>query len=245
MKRRSQPVVGRYDAQAAETFWSQRVSSTGKIAAVLTYNARPEINRAYDAWEKRVLSTLLGGRPRVKRAVDVGAGVGRISLLLASKGIDVVALDNSRTMLDRIAAASRNKRWGRKITTVHSVCWEIPLADKSCDLVVCFGLLEHLPEKERRLTLEESARVLAAGGRMLVVVNNAENPLLKNKVVGANPAYAHVHYLMEPGFKNPPLKSRELKKILDAALTNDLRESPASDQAREFASHFLVELKKR
>jgi SAM-dependent methyltransferase len=273
MKRK--PEAKGYSSAAAEKFWSERVQSTDDLAAVLTYNARPEINQTYDAWEKGVLAAFLKQRKGITRALDIGAGVGRISLLLASKGIEVVALDNSPVMLDRIARAATKAKLARRITTVHSQSSNIPLPDRSCDLVVCFGLLEHLPELERKAMLTEAARVVSRSGRMLFVVNNHDNPLLKRKysqvtqrpdgyfvtlvglpwletqgkrlglktrVLGANPSYAHVHYLLEPSF-NPPISTVDLTGLCKAALKSDLNAPAANQLARRFASHFMVEIR--
>jgi SAM-dependent methyltransferase len=265
-----------YDSAAAEKFWSERVQSTTDLAAVLTYNARPEINRTYDQWEKGVLTSFLTKKKGIKRALDIGAGVGRISLLLASKGIEVVALDNSPVMLDRITRAAAKTKVGKRITTVHGQSSNIPLPDRSCDLVVCFGLLEHLPESERRATLVEAARILTRSGRMLLVVNNHDNPLLKRKysqaaqrpdgyyvtlvglpwlekqgrrlglkarLLGANPAYAHVHYLLEPNFTSP-ISRHDLDAVCQAALASDLGQTEFSPVSRRFASHYLVEMRR-
>ena len=266
----------KYSSAAAEKFWSERVQSTDDLAAVLTYDARPEINQAYDTWEKGALSAFLKQRKNITRALDIGAGVGRISLLLASKGIEVVALDNSSVMLDRITRSAAKAKLTKRITTVHSQSSVIPLPDRSCDLVVCFGLLEHLPETERKATLAEAARVVGRTGRLVLVVNNHDNPLLKRNysqvsqrpdgyfvtlvglpwlekegtklglrttLLGANPAYAHVHYLLEPSFK-PPISKSDLNGVCHAALTSDLGQKGFSPLSRRFASHFMIEMRR-
>jgi ubiquinone/menaquinone biosynthesis C-methylase UbiE len=266
-----------YDPRAAEQFWSQRLKSTTPLAAVLTYNARPEINLAYDQWEKGLLAAYLKHRPAIRHALDLGAGVGRISLLLASRKIDVVALDNSREMLAQLARTAKKAKLSGRITTVHALSTESPLADRSCDLVICFGLLEHLPEPERNRTIKEAARVVTKSGRILVVVNNLHCPFLqkkyplktqrpdgyfvslvglewlekqagrlklKHKVIGANPAYAHIQYVLEPGFQSPALSRRELTAICNSAVRSDLANRIDAAFAARFASHFIVELRR-
>jgi ubiquinone/menaquinone biosynthesis C-methylase UbiE len=269
--------ISTYDPGAAEKFWSLRLKSTTPLAAVLTYDARPEINLAYDQWEKGLLTAYLKKRPTIRHALDLGAGVGRISRLLATRKIDVVALDNSREMLAQLTNEATKAKLSARITTVHAVSTETPLADKSCDLVICFGLLEHLPEMERNHTIGEAARVVKPAGRILVVVNNplcpflqksyplkaqrpdgyfvslvglewlekqAKRSKLKHKVIGANPAYAHVQYLLEPGFQSPALSKRELTLICDAAVKADLAHRIDARFATQFASHFMVELRR-
>jgi ubiquinone/menaquinone biosynthesis C-methylase UbiE len=168
-----------YRVARAEQFWSKRLASTDPLAAVLTYNARPELNQAYDVWEKACLQEHLGSNLAGRRVLDLGAGVGRLSLFLAKQGAEVIALDNSRAMLEKIGAGAGKGKLGSRITTVHAPSHQIPLDDRSVDLVVCFGLLEHLPEKVRKETVREAVRVLKRNGQLLVVVNNTANPLLK------------------------------------------------------------------
>ncbi len=167
-----------YDRRRAEQFWSRRLASTNPLAAVLTYNAPPEINHAYDEWERQVLLKYLGQKMRGKRVLDLGAGIGRISLLLAKRGSEVVALDNSGAMLDKLAKSAVSARLTKRVTTVHAESSNLPFNDRSFDVIICFGLLEHLPEEERTRTLQEAVRVLKPAGRILVVVNNVENPML-------------------------------------------------------------------
>jgi SAM-dependent methyltransferase len=57
----------------------------------------------------------------------------------------------------------------------------LPLRSAALDLVLCLGLLEHLPEPFRRATLEESARVLRPGGLLLVVLNNRSSEFLGDR----------------------------------------------------------------
>ena len=109
-----------YNVRKAEQFWSGRLSSTNSLAAVLTYNAHPELNRLYDEWEKQSLMEHLGKGLRGKRLLDLGAGVGRISLLAATQGAEVIALDNSRAMLERLSKSAARSRLSARITTVHA-----------------------------------------------------------------------------------------------------------------------------
>ena len=54
----------------------------------------------------------------------------------------------------------------------------LPYRDDSFDLVVCLGLLEHLPAESRSRTLAELARVLRPSGRLALVLNNASSRFL-------------------------------------------------------------------
>lgn len=167
-----------YNPKAADRFWSQRVKSTDQLSAVLSYGAPKELNRLYDRWERGALSRILPKTLRRRQAVDIGAGVGRISVMLAKMGAEVTSVDISGDMLTRLARGARTAHVRRQITLVQGSSHQIPLPDRSFDMVTCFGLLEHLPEDIRAATVREAARLVKGSGRIYCVVNNIDNPFL-------------------------------------------------------------------
>ncbi|PWB71117.1 hypothetical protein C3F09_08280 [candidate division GN15 bacterium] len=167
-----------YNPAAAGRFWSQRLQSTDPLSAVLSYGAPKELNRLYDQWEREALARVLPTSLRRKRALDIGAGIGRISILLAKMGADVTSVDISHEMLRRLTRRARTANVGRRITVVQESSHEIPLSNTSCDIVTCLGLLEHLPDDVRAATIKEAARLVKRSGRIYVVVNNIDNPFL-------------------------------------------------------------------
>jgi SAM-dependent methyltransferase len=62
---------------------------------------------------------------------------------------------------------------------IKSNAAENPLPDSSYDVVVCVGLLEHLPLPVRVDTLNHLYRVLRTGGAVYLVVNNENSVFLK------------------------------------------------------------------
>jgi ubiquinone/menaquinone biosynthesis C-methylase UbiE len=169
----------RYDAIRAGSFWSQRLQSTDPLSAVLTYNAPPELNRAYDEWERQSLFNNLPAKMKGKRVLDLGSGIGRHSIPLAKLGAEVIAVDPSDGMRRHLAKAARKSRVDDHVTTVSASADQIPFGDRLFDVAVCFGVLEHLPEQARKTCLSELIRVVNKRGKIFVVVNNYENALLK------------------------------------------------------------------
>jgi len=91
------------------------------------------------------------------RALDVGAGPGLLSGALAQAGVKAVALDASAAMLEHVPPG---------VERVVGEAEAMPFADGSFDLVTVVNTLHHVRDVEA--TIAEVARVLAAGGRVVV-----------------------------------------------------------------------------
>jgi len=169
----------KYDPDAAGRFWSQRLKSTDPLAAVLTYNAPPSLNRAYDAWETSSLKKLIPRSVKGVSALDIGCGIGRLTVLLAEAGAEVTALDLSPAMLARCRARARRKGVASRVTTICGSAHDLSAIYGKFDLVTCLGLLEHLPPRQRKSCLLEAFARLKKRGRMFVVVNNKDDVFLK------------------------------------------------------------------
>ena len=90
--------------------------------------------------------------------LDLGAGVGRIADPLTDMGHRVVAVDDSRDMLDRVRSA----------TTVHCSIEDLRLSDRF-DAIVLASYLINTPDAGQRVAfLTTARRHLAPGGAILV-----------------------------------------------------------------------------
>jgi len=105
-----------------------------------------------------------------ERVLDVGCGTG--SLALAAKAVvgaggSVHGVDASSEMIDRARAKARARHMAAdfEIASVEA----LPLADRSFDVVFSTLMMHHLPRPVRRLCVQEMARVLRPGGRVVVV----------------------------------------------------------------------------
>ena len=104
----------------------------------------------------------LGVDPRGGTCVEVGCGPGRMTAVLAERFDHVVAVDVSEGMLERARAAVRAPNVEFRLVAgdrLDSV--EAGIADT----VVCYLVLQHLPERRVVLRyLEELGRVLSPAG---------------------------------------------------------------------------------
>lgn len=121
--------------------------------------------------------TALGLHPGRARALDFGAGVGRLSAALAEHFASVLAVDVSATMLDEARRLDRSE--GR----VEFVLNEAPelsfVPDGSVDLVYSSLVLQHLPPGLAHDYLAEFVRVLRPDGVAIVQVLSRPRPTLK------------------------------------------------------------------
>jgi 2-polyprenyl-3-methyl-5-hydroxy-6-metoxy-1,4-benzoquinol methylase len=172
------PLYGKYDKEKAEQFWTRRASEVNGLRAVLSYRVPDYTNSAYSQWELGLLVRDLGDI-QGKTVLDVACGVGRVTMELLKGGARVTALDNSAKMLSITEEKVKAASFSAFFDAVKSNAAENPLPDSSYDIVVCVGLLEHLPSTVRIDTLNHLYRVLKSGGRLYLVVNNEHSIFLK------------------------------------------------------------------
>lgn len=107
-------------------------------------------------------------RKRPLRLLDLGSGTGDFLTFVRDNWpqMEVCAVDLSRAYLRE--AARRLDRWGA-VGQIQAAAEALPVADDSVELVTAIYLLHEVPGAERRRIAAEAARVLRAGGRLIVV----------------------------------------------------------------------------
>jgi glycosyltransferase involved in cell wall biosynthesis/ubiquinone/menaquinone biosynthesis C-methylase UbiE len=127
-----------------------------------------------------------------KIVLDIASGEGYGSAMLASKAKHVTGVDISIEAIEH--ARERYKRENLDFKVGN--CADIPLEDKSVDLVVSFETIEHLAEHEKMM--QEVKRVLRPDGLLLISSPDKQN-------YSVNPGYSnpyHVKELYEHEFKH-------------------------------------------
>ncbi len=171
---------GGYDPALAARYWSGARHDAGdELAAVLSLGEPGFVNQAYDAWETGLVLDALGERHLDERGLDLGAGVGRVSVRVAPRLRHLVCADFAPGMLARLKRnVARSGVVNASPVRVRSD--RLPLSSGRLSLVLCLGLLEHLPRAGQEATLREVARVLRPGGILALVLNNPESLFLKD-----------------------------------------------------------------
>jgi len=110
--------------------------------------------------------------PQATRVLDIGCAGGRNTVVLAERGFDVYAIDSSSAMVEktreRLAAILGQREAERRVRVGHME----DLSDfgaESFQLVVALGVYHNARSRRQwDRALDETARVLVPGGRLLV-----------------------------------------------------------------------------
>jgi SAM-dependent methyltransferase len=136
----------------------------------LLYRLEPELYERLVAAE-RIHPAVLERIPRVDRAVEIGAGTGRLTTHLLTRCSQLVAVEPARPMRDRLRAALPPEA-SAKINIVDGFFDALPVPDASADLVVTCSALDPGPAHGGDAGLAEMERVCAPAGMVLVVWPN-------------------------------------------------------------------------
>lgn len=130
--------------------WARRGASFGNVA-----EAYAELRPDYPEQAVRWCLAPAGPDVAAPRVLDLGAGTGKLTALLAGLGADVTAVDPDDSMLAQL------RRLLPAVRTLPGSAETIPLPDGSVDAVLC-GQALHWFDMSR--AVPEIARVLRGGG---------------------------------------------------------------------------------
>jgi len=106
------------------------------------------------------------------RLLDYGSYFGNFSLLFARAGFSVDAVDKYRDYQAAFAGPRRVlAESGVRIHDFDDVGYDLTALDARYDVVLCMGVIEHVPSSPRPL-LETLDRVLAGGGQLVIDTPN-------------------------------------------------------------------------
>jgi len=118
----------------------------------------------------RDLPALLRKHVRGTRAVDFGCGTGRSTRFLRSLAFEVIGVDISETMLDQ--ARGRDPLGDYRLVADGSLAG---LGSGTADLILAAFTFDNVPsDQQKTAALRELRRLLAPGGRLVIVVSSAE-----------------------------------------------------------------------
>ena len=161
-----------------------------------------ECNKLYDRMSKEIIYSYLKD---CKYVLDAGTGTGRFAIYLAQKGINVVAIDSSKEMIEIAQKKAEQEGCQHRIQFIVSDIENLPLRGKSVDGFCSIIVLIHLACRD--YAVSELSRVLKSDGILVLDVPNkllsrAYRPFLS--LVGKT-TFQDYHYSL-----------REIKKLLSA-----------------------------
>lgn len=191
-----------------EQRWRERAGSFGAAADVYD-RSRPSYPVEAVRW------ALPEGAQRV---VDLGAGTGKLTEVLLDLGMDVVAVEPSGSMRERIPARAE---------VVEGSAEQLPLEDDSVDAVLV-GQAFHWFDRDAALA--EIARVLRPGGTVGLLWNVMDDSVEwvaeMGGLFGAEDLVSHMDgrppFTGNPAFEDPTHDEFENAHSLDADLLVDL-----------------------
>jgi ubiquinone/menaquinone biosynthesis C-methylase UbiE len=133
-----------------------------------------------------------------KQAADIGAGTGFVTEGLVREGLDVVAVDQSQTMIEEL------KRKFPDIDCRYGEAENLPIASETMDYVFANMYLHHVERPAS--AIKEMTRILTKGGQLVITDLDEHNfEFLKRE-----------HHDRWMGFKREAI----LKWFTDAGLTD-------------------------
>ncbi|SFJ17660.1 class I SAM-dependent methyltransferase [Thermoflavimicrobium dichotomicum] len=134
--------------------------------------------------------------------IDMGAGTGRLTCLLAPKAKSILAFDISQAMLDVTASKLKEKglnNWRTQVADHR----QLPVEDNSADLIVsgwsiCYLGSSNVPNWKQNIhqIMEEIKRVLRPGGSVIIFETMGTGTVLPNP-----PDFLKSYYsLLENGY---------------------------------------------
>ncbi|MEM9627941.1 MAG: class I SAM-dependent methyltransferase [Pseudomonadota bacterium] len=136
------------------TYWQERADAFDDVAS--------HRREAY-AWE-RVLTLAVGDLPKGSQVLDLGAGTGACALPMARLGHRVTAVDLSSAMLLKLEQKALAE--ALEISTLQADVDDLPMPERSLDLVTMRNLLWTLPNPEDLLI--KARKSLRPGGVLLI-----------------------------------------------------------------------------
>ena len=117
-----------------------------------------------------------------EHVVDVGAGMGPAAVIAAKAGASVLAVDPTPYMRHILGVRRLSQRSRAAIRVVDGSAESIPSDDGSVDALWTVNTMHHWTDLDA--AVNELARVLRPGGRVLLVDEDFDSP--------AHPAFAHM-----------------------------------------------------
>lgn len=135
--------------------------------------------------QRRVGIDVWDVKRKVRRILDAGCGNGRHVVFFAEQGFEVYGLDISEEAVE-IANAWLGKKGLRAHLAIGDIR-KLPFEDGYFDVVISYGVLDHIMFAEAKKAFQEIKRVCCDGGYIYITLRSAEDSEYgRGKEVGGN-----------------------------------------------------------
>ena len=110
------------------------------------------------------------------RALDLGAGLGRDTLALAKRGIEVTAVDVAEAGLEKLLESARAAGVGALVKTRTGDLRSMDFEPDAYEVIVAATVLDHMALQDALPVLDRLAGSLKIGGALYVEVHTTEDP---------------------------------------------------------------------
>jgi ubiquinone/menaquinone biosynthesis C-methylase UbiE len=154
------------DAARLDSIRADRAEAARRYfeAHAATWESIRSLHIADEAIEQAIAS-MLADRP-LGALLDIGTGTGRMLELFAAKAESAVGIDRSSEML-RLARVKLDEAGISGASLRQGDMYALPLTDRSADSIILHQVLHYA--QQPGAAIAEAARVLAPGGRLLVI----------------------------------------------------------------------------
>ncbi len=113
---------------------------------------------------------LLMNDKKLKKVLDVGCGTGKLVEFLTKSGFEAFGCDPSTEAIKIAKTINKNRCIKRSSAS------KLPYKNKIFDIVASISVIEHLTQKETKMFLKETKRVLKDNGYIFLVTPNFSSP---------------------------------------------------------------------
>jgi len=166
------------DDAAEPERWADPTATYDEVASAYAAAFGRELD--HKPFDRDVLTRFAATSPASDRhpVCDLGCGPGHVGAFLAGLGVATVGIDLSAGMVEQARAAYPHMSFTQGDMT------DLRLPDGSFAGIVCFYALIHIPRRRVPVALAEMARVLVAGGTLLLAVHGGTGTLHADEMVG-------------------------------------------------------------
>jgi SAM-dependent methyltransferase len=172
MERYSTADLGVFSAEESSRFLQSAGADPRRDASLaweLLYRLEPELYERLVAAAHLHPGILQWLPPHVPRIVEVGAGIGRLTLELVARCDQLTAVEPATPLRERLRARLEATPTVRVVSGFFDA---LPLPDRSAELVIACSALTPEPAHGGDRGLAEMERVCAAGGMVVIVWPN-------------------------------------------------------------------------